>query len=379
MCVHRCRWLVSVVLLLCTLLTLSASVSAARPDDQVLSADPAGVLHLPAGLSYKEVVNWNDWVDWGLSRGVDLRKPDMNIYIPLTAALPDGTVGYLFTNHETSNDMGAVTRVALDESFTMIGEPEIVLADITKPCSGNITPWGTLLIGEEANDGYVWEVEPLTGAVRKVEGLGRYAHETGVVDPRTGEVWSTDDADDPANGRGAIYKFVPDSYGDLSAGKLYVLDVNHARWIHIEDPENAPAEAKAKGASFFTKPEDAEFGPDGHLYVSISETDKDGRRWGRVLRIHPQSLQVKDFVVGERDGLNMPDNLAFDGKGNLYIVEDSSSTNHLWVAGRSGKIDLFAEVVSGGVTGPWFTPDYHHMFLNLQGAVHRTVLISGLN
>lgn len=377
MALHRYQWLVAVAVLMCTVLTFSTATAASGSHGQPLSPDPAGMLNLPPGFTYKEIVNWNDWLDWGLSRGVDLRKPDMNIYIPVTPALPDGTVGYLFTNHETANDMGAVTRIALDKDFTMIGEPQIVLKEVTKPCSGNITPWGTLLIGEEAADGYVWEIEPLTGVVRKITGLGRYAHETGVVDPKTGEVWSTDDTYDPAKGRGAIYKFVPDTYGDLSAGKLYVLDTVERRWIMIEDPENAPAEAKAKGATLFMKPEDAEFGPDGHLYVSISETDQNGVNWGRVLRIHPTSLHVKDFVVGEQDGLNMPDNLAFDGKGRLYIVEDSNFTNQVWVAERSGKLQLFAELVTGEASGPWFTADYQHMFLNLQGSLHRTLVVSG--
>lgn len=371
------RFLVLTVAVLCAG-TANAMPVAAAPKNNVemLANDPSGLLQLPVGYTYKEIVDWNSWVNWGMARGVDLRKPDMNIYIPVAPALADGTAGYLFTNHETSNRMGGVTRVALDESFSMIGEPEIVLAGLTKPCSGNVTPWGTILVGEEANDGYVWEIEPLTGTARPVKGLGRYAHETGVVDPHTGEVWSTDDGTDPAQGRGAIYKFVPDTYGDLSAGQLYVLDAANGRWLPIEDPEHATAEAKAKGATFYIKPEDAEFGPDGQAYISVSETDQDGLHWGRVLRIHPQSLKVSDFVSGTRDGLNMPDNLAFDGKGNLYIVEDSNAKNQVWIAGRSGKLQMFADVPTGQVSGPWFTPDSRAMFLNLQG-LHRTVLITG--
>ncbi|HYF92306.1 MAG TPA: alkaline phosphatase PhoX [Symbiobacteriaceae bacterium] len=376
---RRLLGLVAAILSLSFLFVQPTSAAETHAPAPALVEDPAGVLRLPEGLKYKEIVDWSAWLDWGLARGVDLQKPDMNVYIPLKTPLPDGTVGYLFTNHETNNKMGGVTRVALDRSFNMLGEPMIVLANLSKPCSGNLTPWGTILVGEESVDGYVWEIEPLSGSARPVKGLGRYAHETGVVDPHTGEVWSTDDANDPAKGRGAIYKFTPDSYGDLSSGKLYALDAANRRWIPIDNPELATAEAKAKGATFYVKPEDAEFGPDGRVYLSISETDQDGLHWGRVISVHPKSLQVKDFAVGSQDGLNMPDNLAFDSKGRLYIVEDSNFTNQVWVAERSGRIRLFADLVSGEVSGPWFTPDFKAMILSLQTPHHKTVVITGFD
>lgn len=366
-------------------LSLVAGPVAAGPSPRTFSdrlvADPNGMLNLPPGFQYKEIVNWNDWHAWGLERGVDLRTPDLNVYVPLQTPLANGTVGYLYTNHERGSSMGNVTSIALDAGFNMIGEPEIVLDGLNRPCAGNLTPWGTILTGEEATDGYVWEIDVATGATRRIDGLGRYAHETGVVDPRTGEVWSTDDAYNPATGRGMIYKFVPDTYGDLSSGTLYALDAGNRRWVKIEGPHNAPTEAAAKGATAFYRPEDAEFGQDGWLYVAITETDNDGVHFGRVIRINPVNLQIQDFVVGSASGLNMPDNLVFDGAGNLYIQEDSHFIDQIWVAQPNGKIRLFAEVVptatAGESTGAWFTPDYKALFVNLQGGDNRTLVITG--
>lgn len=358
-----------------------ANNASPRTYSDQLVADPRGMLNLPPGFQYKEIVNWNDWYAWGLERGVDLRTPDLNVYVPLKQPLANGTVGHLYTNHERGNKMGNVTRIALDASYNMIGEPEIVLKGLTRPCAGNLTPWGTILTGEEDANGYVWEIDPATGQSRRVDGLGKYAHETGVVDPRTGEVWSTDDGYSLSSGRGMIYKFVPEKYGDLSSGTLYALDATNRRWVKIDDPHNAPAEALAKGATPFYRPEDAEFGKDGWLYVAITETDKDGAHWGRVIRINPVNLQIQDFVVGSRDGMNMPDNLVFDRTGNLYIQEDSSGVDQIWVAQPNGKIRLFAEVVptatAGESTGGWFTPDYKAMFVNLQGGDNRTLVITG--
>jgi secreted PhoX family phosphatase len=373
------------VALALTVLTAVPAVAAGpnaspRTYSDQLIADPNQLLSLPDGFQYSEVVNWNNWVQWGLAQGINLSTPDMNVYVPLQQPLANGAVAYLYTNHEVANKMGGVTRIALDASNKMIGEPEIILKGLSRPCAGSLTPWGTILTGEEA-EGYVWEIDAVTGATKKINGLGKYNHETGVVDPRTGEVWSTDDSYNPTTGRGNIYKFVPETYGDLSTGTLYALDAANKQWVKIENPENAPAEAVAKGVVPFYRPEDAEFGKDGWAYVSITETDNDGVHHGRVIRINPVNLQIQDFVVGTTDGLNMPDNLVFDGKGNLYIEEDSSGLDEIWVAQPSGHIQRFAATVAGPnvgeTTGGFFTPDDKAMFVNLQGKNNRTLVITG--
>ncbi len=329
--------------------------------------DPAGLIDLPEGFSYDIIMQSGDLMTDGNPYP---GGPDMNVYFPL----PDGTA-YLLTNHELGGGRGSVTRLHLDEDNRVL-EARTLVIGLNRPCSGNRTPWGTVLVGEEVSDGYVWEINPVTGEAHPRPGLGRFAHETAVVDPRTGEVYTTDD-----NNPGSIYKFVPARYGDLGKGTLYALDAGHRRWIRIENPDNARDEAVAKGATGFYRPEDAEFGRDGWLYVTITGDDRKGI-WGKVIKIHPRNLQSEDFVTGSADGLNMPDNLVFDKAGNLYIQEDRSGfvngPNHVWVAQPNGKVRPFAVIGHNDEpSGGWFSPDGETLYLNLMWEHPMTLAIKG--
>jgi secreted PhoX family phosphatase len=141
-------------------------------------------------------------------------------------------------------------------------------------CSGQVTPWGTLLSGEEyetdvglleggsipehppgkaddkpladwsgfpARQRYAPGISPwwngmmvettildATGATRveRHPAMGRFSHELGAVMPDRRTVYLTDD-----NGFGGLYMFVADKAGDLSAGHLYAAKVEGSdRW-----------------------------------------------------------------------------------------------------------------------------------------------------
>jgi hypothetical protein len=65
------------------------------------------------------------------------------------------------------------------------------------------------------------------------------------------------------------------------------------------------------------------------------------------------------------------DNMAFDGEGNLWILNDGGG-GHIWVVGpthtqASPQVKLFARTPAGGEpTGISFSPDYRYMFLSFQ-------------
>jgi hypothetical protein len=237
------------------------------------------------------------------------------------------------------------------------------------------TPWGTLLFGEETNGaarrdpavpaavaGLVYEVffDPadLTHVLSVVPrpAIGSKSHEGMRFDVQ-GNLYSISERTP-----GYIFKFVPDVKGDLSAGQTYVLRLTQqdgdrtgtGEWVPLSRTAvqvDASAAADAVGATGYGRPEDVEIstssgsnrGGPSILYVAITSEH-------RVLAIDlngapgdPRgSVRVSNYVAR---GLNtdtefiMPDNLALDHAGNLFITEDPGGNtasgkrgDDIWVA-----------------------------------------------
>ena len=168
----------------------------------------------------------------------------------------------------------------------------------------------------------------------------------------------------PAGQSGALFRFVPDKKGDLSAGQLQALQTDDGlpgqglygsgRWIDLERAAvqvNADAEAEAKGANQYERPEDVETGQStgrdvnnggNTLYVAITEGTHPPGDLGGVLAVDLSSKN-KPFAypyVGV-DASNTtapdfanPDNLALDREGNLVITEDTDTPpgGDIWIA-----------------------------------------------
>ena len=126
---------------------------------------------------------------------------------------------FLYRTHETT------TNAAVSVTDLQTGVSRILAqrADWERFDSNVWTPWGTLLVGEEANPaalpdpnvpqataGLVYEVDPNTDGVVARPALGAMAHE-GIRFGKDGNVYMATDDD-----VGFIYKFVPDKLGDLS-------------------------------------------------------------------------------------------------------------------------------------------------------------------
>ncbi|MFJ4919086.1 alkaline phosphatase PhoX [Streptomyces sp. NPDC088725] len=197
-----------------------------------LLPDPAGVLALPAGFSYRIITH----------SGVTTLESGEH-----TPSRHSGTAAFegprgatlLVNNHALSgprsdadrpvpltgglvHDPAAAGGCTVVEARPGGGMTErTALAGTCANRAGGSTPWGTSLScegnavlagqgGMTKDHGYVFEVDPherhADQTPRPVKAFGRYAHEAVVFDPRTGYVYLTENASGP---NGLFYRWVP--------------------------------------------------------------------------------------------------------------------------------------------------------------------------
>jgi secreted PhoX family phosphatase len=275
--------------------------------------------------------------------------------------------------------------------------------------------------------GWVVEIDPYDpdSMPRKHTALGRFRHENVAI--RVGQdgtvvAYLGDDRADSC-----VYKFVADQKFDpaadretnlkiLEAGKLYVADFQNGAWLPL-DYESSDALKEAKDADdkpVFTsqadvladaraaamavrgtpvdRPEDIEIHPkDGSVYVALTNNTGHGNFHGQIVRLaetdgNPaaETFDWSIFAVGgSQSGFSSPDNLVFDGDGNMWMVTDVSSSrvgkgiyafqgnNGMFFFRTGGPYAGIAYQFASGpneaeMTGPAWTPDGRTLFLSVQ-------------
>jgi secreted PhoX family phosphatase len=306
---------------------------------------------LPAGFSQSIVASEPQFPD----------VPDMNT---LNENGPQAG-RFLYRTHETGTN-GAVSVTDLLTGNTSV----LVQSASFRRLDGIVwTPWGTILFAEETGGGLVYEVDPAIGVAVPRPAIGLKSHEGMRFDPQ-GNLYSISE-----NFPGYIFKFVPDSHGDLSSGRTFALKITNptgdrvgeAEWVELGEAQvqvNADVAAAAAGATGYNRPEDVEIatatgnnrGGANVLYVAITGRPTDNRviavdlREPKGGRDHVTAF-VYDYV---KIGLNappdfeMPDNLALDKNGNLFIAEDPATAP---ATGRGDDI-WCAIAASGGQHRP---------------------------
>jgi len=230
------------------LATSEASAQPAAAGYGPLVPDPARLLDLPAGFSYRVVSREGEPMSDGL------RTPaafDGMACFPVRGA--PGRVA-LVRNHEMwpnlteggafgrggafprekifdfaadgTPKLGGTTTLVWDLRRQRLVRSNLSLAGTCGNCAGGRTPWGSWLTCEETIEkapplvgrphGWVFEVpSAATGPVDPVPlvAMGRFVHEAAAVDPRTGIVYLTEDRPDSL-----FYRFLPAVPGQLARG-----------------------------------------------------------------------------------------------------------------------------------------------------------------
>ena len=381
--------------------------------------------------------DWNVEKPWKLPKGftqtVVSDESDLNIY-------PEGlddwhdmnTVNetgknagrFMYRTHEVRTGRGNSTIDSIGGTISVVdlktGLTKILAQDESYTALDGIrwTPWGTLLFAEETAGGRIFEIilnEDMTSAKEIIDRpeVGRLAHE-GIDIDKDGNIYIVDEHRGRTSGcngvipcGGGIYKFVPNTYGDLSEGSLFVLKVDgadglgNAEWIGPIDPLTARESGSYAGGQSYQRPEDVEVIGDT-LYVAITEGPRDTETVegsltfkkelyeGRVIAINLKEMTVSNFVKpgvnvpieigkpgeeGHQTGFDSVDNLAEAPNGDLIMIEDNKPSD-IWFASRktdefgaSKEVKLFASLTdpSAEGTGIYFSPtDPKTLYVNIQ-------------
>lgn len=394
-----------------------------------LVADPAGLLDLPRGFSYRLLSSLGDAMDDGgtvpdKADGMgclDIGNGEIVLVRNHELVPTDDAGGPIAKGFGTRNGEivpGGTTNIVLDAETLAAKRQFRTLGGTIRNCSGGVTPWGSWITCEESptgpgqrygdglavNHGWAFEVPGnATGLVDPVplRAMGRFNHEAACVDPVTGYVYQTEDRDD-----GVFYRFIPKVPGKLvEGGRLQAMVVNglsdtrnwdganmplrrayDVSWVDLDDVE-APKDdlrtrAAAQGAALIARGEGLHMG-DGDLY--ICSTSGGVAKLGQIFRFVPGSGAQPDRVelFFESDNpaqFNFGDNLTVAPNGHLFVCEDQYTEvvdNHVRGVTPDGRPYTFARLrTQTELAGGCFSPDGKWFFVNAYSPT-RTVAITG--
>ncbi|MEV0699855.1 alkaline phosphatase PhoX [Saccharopolyspora sp. NPDC050389] len=235
------------------------------------------------------------------------------------ACFADGTGWIYVSNAELGSGAGGVSAVRFDGNAN-IAAAYPILSGTTQNCSGGATPWNTWLSCEETDLGYVFETDPWGAkpAVRR-DAMGRFKHEAAAADPDRKVVYLTEDETD-----GNFYRFVPTTWGDLSAGTLQVLvdDGGALSWVDVPDPDGSPTRTRRQvaGAKVFNGGEGAYY-RNGTCFFT---TKGDNRVWAYDAVNNALAIAYDDNLTGNPP-LTGVDNITGAPAGDLYVAEDGGN------------------------------------------------------
>jgi uncharacterized protein len=320
-----------------------------------LEAPDLNGMQLPAGFTAREIAR----------SGVEVARCGYVWHVAPDGAAcfsrPNGGWVYV-SNSEVTDGLGGAASIEFDRSGTIVAAGSI-LAGTSFNCSGGATPWNTWLSCEETATGLVWECDPVgKRPARALPALGRFLHEAAAVDPRTGEVYLSED--DPA---GRLYRFRPRHPGDLREGSLSAAQVVDGRlqWL--------PADPTKPDRQDATTP----FNGGEGLWVErrlLYFTSKGDKRVWRIDLDKQRITLLFDGEIAPSRALNAVDNVMVHRRSaDVFVAEDGGNMELCMLSRhhRTQRLTVapFLRLLghdTSEVTGPAFNPSGDRLYVSSQ-------------
>ena len=311
--------------------------------------------------------------------------------------LPDGGAtfatdsgGWIYAcNSEGLPGVGGVGALEFNAAGDLV-DAFSLLSGTTRNCAGGPTPWQTWLSCEEYEQGLVWECFPLERGARTAishPAMGVFQHEAAATDPATSIVYLTEDETD-----GCLYRFIPDHFGNLSAGTLQaaVVDQTDAQqqalegmvsWVDIADPLattlTVREQARQAGAAIFRRGEGAWFQNNVVYFTTTVDGAGGGLVWALDISDDPDGgvlTQIYNRVdlFPEDDTLNGVDNVTVSAGGDVLVAEDSDDLQIQALTPGGLLVPLFKLLghqvfnFPGEIAGPAFDPSGTRLYFSSQ-------------